>query len=222
MRSSDLGFVVVLLLAGGVAALGLAVFPPGRAAGVYPTITAWAPASLVGLGMLTLFGAAAIAAIASLTRTLPAGTRVFESDGGVAMLGLSVLPLAGCCLLLAGAADQVGRYGLRGVVWAVLCTGLAAASGVAGGALAWTREEVRVGPGQIAVIAGRGLPRVRLWRGAEIRLECSEVHVYKGVSWKVEVVSASGERQVVGRARTEADATAARDAILALVRAPGA
>lgn len=59
MRSSDLGFVVVMLLAGGVAALGLAVFPPGRAAGVYPTITAWAPASLVGLGMLTLFGAAA-------------------------------------------------------------------------------------------------------------------------------------------------------------------
>ena len=133
-----------------------------------------------------------------------------------------MLPLAGCCLLLAGAADQVGRYGLRGVVWAVLCTGLAAASGVAGGVLAWTREEVRVGPGQIAVIAGRGLPRVRLWRGAEIRLECSEVHVYKGVSWKVEVVSASGERQVVGRARTEADAIAARDAILALVRAPGA
>ena len=80
----------------------------------------------------------------------------------------------------------------------------------------------RANPPARPLRAGRGLPRVRLWRGAEIRLECSEVRVYKGVSWKVEVVSASGERQVVGRARTEADAIAARDAILALVRAPGA
>jgi hypothetical protein len=221
MRSSDLGFVVVMLLAGGVTALGLAVFPPGRAAGVYPTITAWAPASAVGLGMLTLFGAAACSGVVSLMRALPAGTQVFESDGGPAMLPLAVLPLAGCFLLLAGAADQVGRYGLRGVVWAVVCTGFAVALGVAGGALAWTREEVRVLPGQIAVVTGRGIPTVRYWRGAEIRLECSEVRVYKGVSWKVELVSATGERQVVGRARTEADAIAARDAILASVRTVG-
>ena len=218
MRCADIGFVVVLSLAAGTTALGLAIFPPGHAAGLYPAITAWAPASLVVLGMLGLFGTAMVSLIGSLSRPLPAGVLVFESDGGLPMLLLAVLPLAGSTMSLAGAADQIGRYGLRGVVWAVVCAGLAVALGVVGGLLAWTGEEVRVLPGQIAVFSGRGLTSVRLWSGADMRFECSEVRVYPRISWKVEVLTGSGARQVVGRARNEAGAIAARDAVLSALR----
>lgn len=206
MRSSELGFAVVLGVAGLLALVGLAIFPPGKLVGAWPAVTAWGPGGVVVLGVLGLWVTAAVFLLGGVARPV-SGEVIFESDGGFVALALAVLPLAVGPLFLAGAVDQIGRYGAHGVVWAVVCGGAGLGFGVAGIALGYTRDEVRLGDGVITVIAGRGLPSVESWQVKDVALEVTKVVMPVRTSWKVELV-VDGQRRVVGRVSTQAEAEA--------------
>ena len=120
MRGADLGFAGLLCLAGVVVLVGLAIFPPGKAEGIYPTFTAWGPSALVVLGTLGFWATAAVILVTTFARPIPAGEVIFESDSGIVGLGLAFIPLAVGPLFLAGALDQIGRFGAHAAVWVLL------------------------------------------------------------------------------------------------------
>lgn len=217
MRGEDLGLAVVLAAAGGLGLVGFAIFPVGRSVGVVPALTAFGPAAVTAGGVVVAWGAALGVVLAAVARPLPAGELIFESDGGVVALGLALLPLAAGPLFLAGAADQLGRYGAGGVLAAAVCAAGGLGLEAAGAGLAWSRDEVRLGAGVITVIGGRGLPTITSWRVQDVALEVTAVNVVPRASFKVEAVK-GGARRVVGRTSTKAEA----DALVAKIRGSGA
>jgi len=217
LRGEDLGLAGVLAAAGAISLVGFAIFPVGRSVGVVPTLTAFGPAAITAFGVIVAWGAALVVALAAAARPMPAGDVIFESDGGVVALGLALLPLAAGPLFLAGAADQLGRYGAGGLLAALVCAAGGLGLEAAGAGLAWSRDEVRLGAGVITVIGGRGVPTITSWRVADVALEITAVNVVPRASFKVELVS-GGARRVVGRTSTQAQA----DALVAKIRGSGA
>lgn len=217
MRGEDLGLAVVLAAAGGAGLVGFAIFPVGRAVGVFPALTAFGPAAVTALSVIVAWGAALTVAVAAVARPLPAGEVIFQGDGGVVALGFALLPLAAGPLFLAGAVDQLGRYGAGGVLAALVCAAGGLGLEAAGAALAWSRDEVRLGAGVITVIGGRGIPTITSWRVHDVVFEVTAVSVAPRASWKVEGVK-GGARRVVGRTSTRAEA----DALVAKIRGSSA
>ncbi len=208
MRGADLGLTAVFCLAGAIALVGLAIFPPGKLAGVYPTLTGWGPPAVVAFGVLGLWCVAGASVLAGWARPLPIGEVIFESDGGFVALGLALIPLAVGPWFLAAAVDQIGRYGPSGVFWGFVCLVAGLGLGIAGFTLGYARDEVRLGDGMVTVIAGRGLPSIRTYAVKDVALEVTKVVVpTRTASWKVELVT-DGQRLVVGRTSTLAEAEA--------------
>ncbi|MSP56721.1 MAG: hypothetical protein EXR69_14135 [Myxococcales bacterium] len=87
-------------------------------------------------------------------------------------MGLAILPLGLAPILLAVAAESLGR-GLPGLAPALFYGVLAVLVAACGWALAATREEVRVGvvngTASIIVIDGRGFPRMDVYTAADAR-----------------------------------------------------
>lgn len=218
MRGADRGFVVALGAAAAGVSVGFAVFPPGAPGGLYPALTAWGPAAVLAAGGAALLAAAAGALLTGVVRRLPAGRQVYVGDGGAAALGLSVLPLAAGPWAAAAAVAQLGQYGLRGALAAALLAAFGLAAAAAGAALAWTREEIRVEPGRLVRIDGRGWPRVSAWPAGRITWSITPYRARRLHSFVLHAVI-DGRRVIVARARTEADAEALRDGILRDLRA---
>ncbi len=214
MRGEDLGLAVVLAAAGAIGLVGFAIFPLGRSVGVVPALTAFGPAAVTAAGVVLAWGCALVVTIAAVARPLPPGEVIFESDGGVVALGLALVPLAVGPLFLAGALDQLGRYGAGGLLAALVCLAGGIGLELAGAGLAWSRDEVRLGEGVITAIGGRGVPTTTSWRVADVALEVTAVNVVPRASFKVELVS-GGARRVVGRTSTQAQA----EALVAKIRA---
>lgn len=214
MRAADLGFAAALGAAAVGVAVGFAVFPTGAEAGLYPLLTAWGPAVVLAAGDAALLGLAGGAVAASAGRRLPTGRRVYLSGGGVAGLGLALMPLVLGTWALAAAVAHLGMWGLRGVLGAAALAIFGIAVGAAGLTLAWLRQEVVVRPGQLARIDGRGWPSVQVWEGEALTLVVEPYRAHQRRTFAVYAVDAGGARVLIGRARTEPEALALRDGVL--------
>ncbi len=199
---------MVLCLAGAICLLAGFLYPPGRPGGVYPVLTAWGPLGVVVAVGLAWWATATAIGIGALLRPAVTGEVVFESDGGWFMLALAVLPLAMGPAFLAGAVDQVGTHGAQGVLGALGAGAIGVVLTLGGLALGYTREEVRSDGVVLTTVSGRGFPTTERWALTDVRLEVVDVSVAPRPSWKVELVAQDGQRRVVGRARSEADARA--------------